>query len=67
MSFNGYEGKMIGTYRNYIVTESIVRPVPSRFEAYLREHDGEASLFGTTIEDLQAEIDEQDADEQFEA
>lgn len=57
-NFDTYAGKTIGGYRDYVVTESTIRPKYSRFEAHLKEHDCAASLFGSTIENLRAEIDE---------
>lgn len=55
MSFDTYEGKVIGGIDDYVVTESNIRPKGMRFEA--SRQDGEPSLFGATIEDLRAEID----------
>lgn len=56
MSINSYEGQDIGGIDDYRVTESNIRPASCRFEA--SRGDGEPSLFGATIEDLRAEIDE---------
>jgi hypothetical protein len=56
MSINSYEGLDIGGIDDYRVTESNIRPPSCRFEA--SRQDGEPSLFGKTIEDLRAEIDD---------
>ena len=53
---NTYEGLVIGKISDYTVTESSIRPESFRFEA--SRQDGEPSLFGKTLEDLDAEIQE---------
>ncbi len=58
MSIDTYEGLEIGKYRDYVVTESLLRPDECRFEAHPRENDGTIpSVFGTSIEELRAEVD----------
>ena len=53
-----YEGLVIGHILDYTVTESSIRPKGFRFEA--SRQDGEPSLFGETLEDLDAEIEERE-------
>lgn len=58
MSIDSYGGLEVGGYRDYVVTESSLRPAECRFEAHPKDNDGTVpSVFGTCIEEIRAEID----------
>ncbi len=61
MSFDTYDGARIGMIDDYVITESNIRPRGFRFEA--SREDGEPSLFGDTLEDLRAEIDNRNTEQ----
>lgn len=56
MTKNSYEGRDVGTFGSFHLTESTIRPRGFRFEASRR--DGSASLFSETAQQLRDEIAE---------